>query len=240
MAKRQNKATGGQGDIRLLQALAEQIKLPLLQIARRAELAKMGEDPYAQLASMELTADTALKLIDNYLLSTRLTHENIHLEPVSVSAVLANVAHQLAKTADDYQCTLEMHLAGKYEPIMADSAGLTAALTSLGYVFIEAQATRENDKRSVIKLGAHRGKQGIVAGMFTDTEGLSADMLRRGRKIYGQARQPLAQLTATSGAGVFVAEAIFNAMSVRLRPAKHQKLMGLAGTFVSSHQLNLI
>ena len=90
MAKRQNKATGGQGDIRLLQALAEQIKLPLLQIARQAELAKMGNDPHAHLDSMELTADTALRLIDNYLLSTRLTQENIHLEPVSFSSIFAN------------------------------------------------------------------------------------------------------------------------------------------------------
>jgi len=43
--------------------------------------------------------------------------------------------------AKQYQCKLELHLSGRYEPVMANKAGLEAALTSLGYVFIEAQST---------------------------------------------------------------------------------------------------
>lgn len=223
----------------LLQALAEQLKLPLLQIARRAELAKLNGDFEQNLDVVELTADSALQLLDSYLLSIRLSRIT-RLEPVSVSAVLNRVAHNLQRVANQYQCELQLHLSGKYEPIMADSAGLEAALNSLGYVFIQAQAGQRSKNPPLVKLAAHRGKQGIVAGMFTETEGLGSEMFRRAHRLAGQSLQPLTDFTAESGAGVFIAESIFKSMSARLRVARHQKLTGLAATLTPSRQLALV
>ena len=229
-------------DERLLQLLAEQMKLPLLQIARQAELAQMSRRPRQFLETIEDTADSSLKLLDSYLLSLRLarTHTSIQLEPVSVAAVLSETAEALAKLAKQYDCKLELHLSGRYEPIMAHRAGLEAALTSLGYVFIEAQSSLPEGEQAVIKLAAHRGKTGIVAGLFANMDGLSADMFRRARHLFGQAHQPLTHVTAGSGAGVFVADSLLSSMSARLRVAHHQKLSGLAATFPTSSQLNLI
>ena len=130
-----------EADERLLQVLAEQMKTPLLQIARSSELARMTKRYQAQLETIELTADTALKLLDNYLLGIKLSRIHPELEPVSVAAVLIDTAHELSKFAARNQCELQVHLAGKYEPIMAHRQGLEAALASLGYVFIEAQTT---------------------------------------------------------------------------------------------------
>ena len=219
------------------------MKLPLLQIARRVELARLTTaEPDNLLDSIELTADGALQLIDSYLLSTKLAkaHASLQLEPVSVSAVLNETAHQLERLAKQNDCEVELHLAGRYEPVMAHRAGLEAALTSLGYVFIEAQSSLPHTARPVLKLAAHRSKTGIVAGMFADLEGLSADMYRRAHNLYGQARQPLTQLLASSGAGVFVADSLLSSMATRLRIAHHQKLTGLAATFTPSSQLNLM
>jgi hypothetical protein len=229
-------------DERLLQVLAEQMKLPLLQIARRAELGKLNGESETSLSSIELTADGALQLIDSYLLSLKLARAqaSLELEPVSLSAVLSQTAHQLDKLAKQYNCELELHLSGRYEPIMAHRAGLEAALTSLGYVFIEAQSSAPHKTRPILKLAAHRGKAGIVAGMFADLEGLSAEMYRRGRSLFGHGRQPLTQLTASSGAGIFVADSLLASMQARLRIAHHQKLTGLAATFNSSNQLRLV
>jgi hypothetical protein len=229
---------------RLLQALAEQLKMPLMQIARQAELAKLTGQPQDAMQVIELTADNALQLLDNYLLSIELARRqalHIEMEPVSVSAVLNDSAHELYKLAAQYGCELELDLAGRYEPIIANRTGLQAALTSLGHVFIEAGAQRsEHRYRPVIKLAAHRGKQGIVAGAFADVEGLSNDMFRRSRQLYGRTRQPLTGLTAASGAGVFVAESLMSSMSAHLRIARHHKLSGLAATFASSQQMSLV
>lgn len=227
---------------RLLNTLAEQIKLPLLQIARQAELARLSGDPLDYLSSIELTADTALKLLDNYSLSLLLSRgqELPILEPVSIGAVLNDTAHKLQAIASQYQCGLELHMSGKYEPILANRAALEAALTSLGYVFIEAQSARAGKHQPIVKLAAHRGKQGIVAGMFAEGDGLSSDIYRRSRQLYGRVRQPLTGLTATSGAGVFIADSLLGAMSAHLRVAHHQKLAGLAATFKPSYQLELL
>lgn len=227
---------------RLLNALAEQIKLPLLQIARQAELAKIVGNPQEHLSTIEFTAGTALKLLDNYLLAQRLsqTGSELLLEPVSVAVVLNDTAHQLHELAAYYQCALELHMSGRYEPIMANRIGLEAALTSLGYVFIEGISTSSGENKPVVKLAAHRGKNGIVTGMFAASEGLTTDMYRRARRLHGRVRQPLTGLTFNSGAGVFIADSLLSSMSARLRIAHHQKLAGLAATFMPSKQLNLI
>ncbi len=242
MARRQSKKAQAYANERLLQALAEQIKQPLLQIARRAELAQMTKDPLDHLGVIESTADSALRLLDSYLLSLRLHQQNSeeYLSPVSIAGVLNNAAHQLAAVAEQYDCRLELHMSGKYEPVLANKAALEAALTSLGLVFIEAQAAHTGKEQPVIKLAAHRGKQGIVAGMFSDSEGLGTDMFRRAHQLYGYSRQPLPQLSAQAGAGVFIAESLFDAMSARLRVARHQKLMGLAATLPPSLQLSMV
>ena len=224
---------------RLLNTIAEQMKLPFLQIARSAELARLGTSSKAALDNIELAADGALKLLDNYLLGTKLSQagEELKLEPLSIAEILNGTAHALDKVAKKYGCGLQLHLAGRYEPVMAHRAGLEAALTSLGQVFIEAAAAAEGQAKPFIKLAAHRSKVGIVAGMFTGAEGLSAEVYRRARGLYGQARQPLNQLTHGSGAGIFIADLLLSAMATRLRIAHHQKMTGLAATFMPSRQL---
>lgn len=238
---RQKTLIDGTGE-RLLLALAEQIKTPFLQIARQAELARSVSGSIDLLSSIELTADSALKLIDNYLLSTKLArmHATLQLEPVSVAAIMNETAHQLEQMAKQYECELELHVSGRYEPVMAHKEGLRAALTSLGYVFIEAQSGQPHKHRPVIKLAAHRSKYGIVTGMFANMEGLGTDMYRRAHNLYGHTRQPLTQAIATAGAGVFVADSLLSSMATHLRIAHHQKLTGLAATFVPSQQLSLV
>lgn len=230
--------------VRLLDVLAEQMKLPLIQIARLAELNLLdGQEKNLALSQIELTADSALRLIDGYLLSTKLARAQsyIQLEAVSVSAVLNDTAHQLSKLAAQQNCEIELHLAGKYEPVMAHRAGLEAALTSLGYAFIDAQTNNNQNNQAIIKLAAHRGKKGIVAGLFTgNDENLTTSLYRRGRELYGHARQPLANLTATSGAGIFVADSLLASMAAKLRVAHHQKLTGLAATLMPSQQTVLV
>lgn len=232
-----------EADERLLAALAEHIKLPLLQIARRSELAQLTGRPRKHLQAIELTADTALTLLDNYLLSLRLAHmPNLELEPVSVAGVLNDAAQALTKVAKEYDTELEIQLSGRYEPVMAHRGGLEAALTSLGYVFIETMAANANPKntRPKLLLAAHRGKTGIVAGLYAGLDNLSSDMYKRAHHLYGHARLAMPELAIDSGAGVFVADSLLDTMYARLRVARHHTLSGLAATLLSSRQLQLI
>lgn len=229
---------------RLFLSLAEQMKLPLLQIVRQAELGIMLDSSADQLSGVRVNADVALKLIDGYLLSMRLAAEERHLvemESVSVSAVLYDTAHQLYPIAKLYGVDIELSVDGKYGPVAAHREGLESALVSLGYALIEAlPASNNNASQMKLELAAHKCRYGIVAGLYADVDRLSADALRQGRKLYGDTRQPLPALSHVGGAGVFVADAILNAFGSSLKVSHHHRRSGLGAVLQPNYQMQLI
>lgn len=108
----------------------------------------------------------------------------------------------------------------------------------LGYGMIEARA--QNEGRHRVLLAAHKSAHGLVAGVFDNQPGLSADMFRRGQALYGTARQAMPAVSGSSGASVFVADALLRAMESPLRVARHNTFTGLAATFYQSVQLSII
>ncbi|MEI7682996.1 MAG: hypothetical protein WCJ24_01695 [Candidatus Saccharibacteria bacterium] len=214
---------------RLLAALAEELKLPLLQIARQAELANQ--------ADIEMSASQALWFVDSYLLSQQLLQQSsLELEPVAVSSVLQDAAQTLDSLAKQYNCGLELSISGRFMPAMAHRQALETALVGLGSSLI----TASQDKKPRLILAAHRTQGGVVAGVFSSTDGLSQAVFQRGLSLYGKARQPMQELTSHTGAGIFVAAELLSSMESILRVAKHHKLTGLAATLQQSRQLALI
>lgn len=223
----------------LLLGVAEEIKLPLLQIARQAEHAQLSGT--ANLAQIRASAQTALQLLDNYSLGVRLaqaTHE-LEIEAVSVASVLYDTSQELDAMAKQYGVKLELNIAGRYAPVMANRQGLQAALTSLGSALIEALPALEAPQLK-LQLASHRSRYGIVAGLYTDTKQLTNEALQKGRDLQGSTRQPLLNLTHTSGAGVFVADAILRAMNLNLKASRHHGLYGVGTVLQSNNQLQLI
>jgi hypothetical protein len=225
----------------LLLSVTEQLKLPLLQIARQAELAQMTGS-LDDVARIQTTADMALKLLDSYALGVQLaTNEQrmFEMEPVSISSVLYDVGTELQPMAKAYDVTLDLNLGGKYGPVMAHRRGLQSALTSLGYSLIEALPSTDRTQLN-LQLCAHRCRYGIVAGLYCEAEELTTEALRQGRQLYGRARQPLTKLSSASGAGIFVADALLHAMRAELTVSKHHKLRGLAAVLQPNPQMQLV
>jgi hypothetical protein len=228
----------------LLMSVAEQIKLPLLQIARQAELARLEypQQPPA-LAQIQTTADSALSLLDNYVLAVRLNleshYQTLGLEPVSLSSVLYDVGTRLSDYARGYGVNLELHIAGHYGTVMAHRQGLEAALVSLGLSLIEALPAQESPQLK-LQLATHRCRYGVVAGLYTDAERLSGEALRHGQRLHGHSRQPLHNLSHTAGAGVFVADSLLRAMNLQLKVSRHHRLYGLGAVLQPNHQLQLV
>jgi hypothetical protein len=225
----------------LLLSLAEQLKVPFLQIARQAELATLNKELH-QLDGISTAATGAIKLIDNYILGVRLANQpgySFDTEPVSVSSVLYDATAELLPTAKAYGVKLDLNIDGKFTPVMAHRRGLQAALVSLGYALIEALPANDASQLR-LQFSAHHSRYGVVAGVYCDAVNLSAKTLRQGRKLHGQARQPLTQLSPSSGAGIFVADAILQAMRSQLTTSRHHKLHGLAAVLQPNPQLQLI
>jgi hypothetical protein len=223
----------------LLLSVAEELKLPLLQIARQAEYGRLHGD--VDLKTIQATADTALKLLDNYALGVRLSLEPQHFdqEPVSISSVLYDAGQQLDALAKSYGVGLELNIAGRFGPVMAHRQGLQAALISLGASLIEALPALESPQLT-LQLATHRSRYGIVAGIYADTDQLANKALEHGRRLQGRSRQPLMGMTHTSGAGIFVADTILKAMDLRLRASRHHRLYGLGTVLPSNNQLHFV
>lgn len=224
---------------RLLLSVAEELKLPLLQIARQAEQGLLSGTP--DLQSIQATADTALHLLDNYALAVHLALEADHLqnEAVSVSSVLYDAGHQLDALAKAYDVELQLNISGRFGPVMAHRQGLQAALVSLGAALIEALPAHGQPEQLRLQLAAHRSRYGIVAGVYADTKQLSQLAIQRGRALQAS-RQPFMNLSHTTGAGVFVADAILQAMHLNLTASRHHRLYGLGAVLQSNHQLQLV
>lgn len=227
---------------RLFLSLAEQMKLPLMQIVRQAELGVMLGDGTEPLKQVKTNADVALKLVDGFLLSMRLAAEersSLEQESVSIASVLYDTAEELHPIAKLYGVELELSLGGKYGPVTAHREGLQNALVSLGYALIEALPASDAPQMK-LQLAAHRCRYGIVAGLYADVDRLTTEALRQGRKLYGDARQPLPALSHCGGAGVFVADAILQAIGARLKVSHHNNRSGLGAVLQPNSQLQLI
>lgn len=226
-------------DARLLTSVAEQLRLLLLQVARSSELLSSDAVPSEQqIADLRQGTQFGLKLVDHYLLGMQ--HYDgqlaLQLEPVSISALLHEVAQELLPIAKSYDVELELAIAGKYAPVMADRALFKSALASLGYGFITKDFTA---KKPSVALGVHKTPKGLVSGIYAD-ESLSSDDLQRGKLLYGKASQPLPAMTTASGAGIFVADSLLSAMGTNLRSSKFRGKYGLGATFSSSGQLSFL
>lgn len=227
----------------VLAAVAEQLKVPLTVIARQAELAEVADYPGMQGAEIiRAQSMAALTLVDSYLLGLALLREQtrLELEPVSVSSLLVDTAHELERYAHHYGVHLELITAGKYGPVMSHARGLKAALLSLGFALVEAQAAGDQRKPRRLQLVAHRTPQGIVAGLYGDYESLYTKYWRSALELVGRAQQPFTVLGSGSGAGLFVADAIFRSMHTSLHVGRYRRLSGLAATLQPSRQLQFV
>ncbi len=226
----------------LLLSIAEQMKLPLLQIVRQAELARLNND-LVGVNDIRTLADNALQLIDAYSLSLQLNNNlSFQLAPqsTSIASVLYDANRQLEAFAKMYNVQLELNIGGRFEPVLAHKQGLESAIIGLASAFIETLPAQSSGSNFKLQLATHRCRYGIVAGVYADIPGLRSEALRRGRKLYGRSRQPLVDVSHTSGAGIFVADAIFKAMKLKMHASRHRHLYGLGVVLKTSSQLSLV
>ncbi len=223
--------------VELWRSLADELKLPLVQIARSAELAELSQ-PANQLRTIETTAANALRLIDGYLLVTSLGKQGqLDLAPVSVTATLYDVAQDLYELSQLYDTSIDIRVHGSTGQAMAHGAGLKAALNSLAYTFLTGGP---KGRSQTLTLVAQQTKEGITAGVLSDVAHVTAEDLQQARQLYGRADQPAGGFTQNSGVGLYLADHLFAAMESPLKVLKFGRKTGLAAVMMPSHQLALL
>lgn len=218
----------------LFTALAEQLKVPLLQIARLSELSTD-----AALPRISVVSEHALRLVDAYAQTHAQDQTTLLLEPLTTSAVLYDVAMQLQPFARQWDYTIEVDQQGKGVPIMAHRESLRTMLALLGASLIEASAEEEGGPHHLV-LGTHRSARGIVVGAFSSHVALSQRALQLTRELHGRATQAVPSLGLAGGAGLAIADKLSEQMQAPLRAYRHRSLTGIGSLLVPSHQLQLV
>lgn len=234
-----NRHSDGEQNMLLL-SVAEQLKAPLLYIARSSEFSLMGEQIDREaVRQVEMHAAMALRLVDSYMLGIDMlqAEADLELESLSLSALLTDVAHELAPLARQYGVELELGIDGRYGPVMSHPAALRAALHSLASVIVSLPS---DGRSAVMRLGAHRDDGSIVTGVYHSAMARlphARDLLARDR---GGRRQPLTEIGGGNAAGVFVAEHLLRSMRAPLQLHKHHGMQGFAAPLRLSGQLSLL
>lgn len=218
----------------LFSALAEQLKVPLLQIARLSEVS--GE---AALPRIAVISEHALRLVDAYSQAHTQDQTKLLLEPLTTSAVLYEVARQLEPFARQWDFTIEIDQQGKGVPIMAHRDSLRTMLTLLGASLIEANADDDEVPHHLV-LGTHRSARGIVVGAFSSHLALSQRALKLTRELHGRAAQAVPSLGLAGGAGLAIADQLSGQMHAPLRAYRHRSLTGIGSLLTPSRQLQFI
>ncbi len=215
-------------DDQLLINIVEHLKLPLINISLKSEMANLTE--------IKSLADNSIRLIDGYVLGMNLAQHELDLEPVSVSEVLSDAAHNLSKTAKLYNCSLNLKIEGKFVPVMSSKTEMESALTLIGQTIIESNSGNNNE----IFISAYKSGNKIVAGVFSSEINITNESLRKAIISAGKVRQGLPDFSHNPVAGIYAADLLLARLASRLQVFHHNNLAGLAGNFMPSQQLSLI
>jgi hypothetical protein len=230
----------------LLAALSDDLALPLLQIKTSLELLKAeqfaADSVREKTQLMTMTAEIGLQLVEAYRLALVVDEDlEISMEPVSIGAILQDVAHDLTPYAKQYTTELFVDVQGKLAPVLAHRESLIAALQCLGASIIRAQAAQGQQDRYELVFGAHRTANNVIAtGVFSQSNTLSDRTLRAARGLVGQARLPLQNVPAGAASGVLIADMLCTSMWQPLRLAAHRNMSGLATSVPLSKQLSFV
>lgn len=214
----------------LMLALADQLKVPLLQIARLAEVPGRGA-----IKRISIISEQALRLVDGYTLANE--QAELKLEPITTSSVLYDVGHLLTPLAKELDYQLEIDLRGNNKPVMGHYNTLKTMLILLGASLIESGV--ENETRNLM-LGTHRSNKGTVVGVFSDSVDMSQRAIRLSRQLHGRASQAVPALGASGGAAMAVADLLSTKLNAPLRAYRHQSLSGIGSLLSNSTQLQLV
>lgn len=216
----------------LLTALADHLRIPLLQIAR---LAEMGQPQ--TLPRISLISEQALRLVDAYVMARSQTA--LTLEPLSAGAVMADVAHMLDTFARDANYQIIIDQSTPTGLVMAHAPTLKMMFLLLGSSIIEAGLEREAIDRRLV-LGIHRSARGVVVGAFNSSLELTQDVLHMTRQLHGRASQAAPALGAAGAAGLAIADDLSQQMFSPLKSYRHKSLTGIGSLLLPTAQLQLL
>ena len=227
-----NDANQFGGEETSLRGLAFELKNPLINIARQAELG--DQESYL---NIQQTAEQALMLIDSYLLNAQTEYGQIMLDlaPASIGSVLYDVSTQLRTQASQRNFSLVLD-DRTCEPVMTHRPALTSILSVFGSSLMGLDST---SRREMVLRGykTRTGKLGV--GMFTKAK-ISQMDIKRALDLQGRAHMPFSGVNARTHVSLAIAGGLCRAVGGEMTVKHMGGLSGLATELPRSEQLAFV
>lgn len=218
----------------LLISLAEQLKLPLVQISSIAEVF-IHDNSHADINEISEISKASLNMIEGYLMSVRLQQESsIKFEPVAIGSVMYDVSQQIRRYAKIYNCEVDIDVDKKCGLVMSSRKIFLNSMVNLSYGLISATTN------SRIRLVVTSKGDSIVAGVFSKIPGLNKAMLENAKLLKTESRNPLHKVSSGMVGGVFVADSLMSLVGSGVIVSRNKNESGLAVNLVQSNQLSLV
>lgn len=220
--------------------IAEDLRVPFYRILNELSLEESKGNLKNQ-RNARTIADAALKLLDGYILTTKLKHnqQQFNIEPVSAHAVLYESSQQLGKLARLHNFDILLNLQKSVGQIIANHQALGLAITSLAYSFLYDYDPANRHKNTLLFNLHSSTKDTVEIGVYSSDSNISSGSLRRLRQLKGRARQPLSELSFGSNSGLIIADELFCDMNSKLVASRYNKLKGVKAMLMPSKQLSL-
>lgn len=214
-------------------ALAYELKNPLINIARRAELA----DP-AALEDIQLMAEQSLSLIDSFLLTAQTEYGQValDLEPASVGSILYDAAALMRHYSKRNNITLILDDKTR-ETVMTHRPAISAVLNVFGNIIM---SIKKPDRHNEVVLSGYRTRDGSTGvGIFSDISFSQKD-LDNALALQGKAHMPLANLSSSAHVSLIIADNLCRALGGGLKVKRIGGRSGLTTDMPISVQLAFI
>lgn len=216
----------------LFMCLAEQLKIPFVQIKSMTDMAHDVEKK-----EINEISKINLKLIDGFLLSLRLSRQTqLELEPVPIGSLLFDVYQAVSGFADMNSCKLTVDVDRKCGLVMADYRVIKYALSNLVYSFVNS-SSENTDIKLIAKPTAN---QLVMTGIFAKKTNINKTLFKKAKMIKGIAHQPMQNFVNDNAAGVFVADSLLEHIGSSLDVRRVDGYSGLATFIRPSNQLSLV
>lgn len=221
----------------LLSSLVNELKSPLILIARQAESEKSSAHK-TEFESIQKAAEKSLQLIDSYLLMAQSEYGQraLRLEPVGVGSVIYEVAKELAPYAKSREVDFTVDV--KDSHVMANRQGLKAVIMCLSELFIEQNSDEKYKKRKV-RIETRREHKNVAVSVLSSELEITNKDLELARRMQGNSHLANGKMP-DSGIRLAIAEVLTNSLGSHLQVRQINGLRGLNFELAGSKQLQLI
>lgn len=203
-----------------LVAAAHELKTPLAIIAHLAsaledESLVTPESRRESLQRIQLSADRTMRLIQGLTTSYRLNEQQLslalNLQPVNISQICEEVAHEITPFAKVHNQTLQLQLGQRSQLVVGDKELLHSVLFNL-----LDNALRHTPPEAEVRMHLRRRSELVRVCVHDSGPGIKASDMTQLKQRLGKQTQPIVTRSSGSGLGLYIAQQLAGAMGGRV------------------------